>query len=83
MFGISAHKEQINLSLTSFFYISQLSPGSSPGVNELESVFVYNDLRKGGPQSGHEGAETKTIGDVRRVRSVTTECLSARLLIVD
>jgi uncharacterized Zn-finger protein len=38
---------------------TKFSPGSSPSAQDVESVFVYNDLRKGGPQ-GNGGSKPAT-----------------------
>ena len=41
-----------------------MSPGSSPGAGDLGDVFVFNDLRKGGPLS-ERGAGR--LGNISRV----------------
>jgi hypothetical protein len=39
---------------------TKFSPGSSPSAQDVESVFVYNDLRKGGPQGNLWSKRTTT-----------------------
>jgi hypothetical protein len=40
----------------------KLSPGSSPSAKDVESAFVYNDLRKGGPQMNGGSKDSTNSG---------------------
>ena len=42
--------------------LSQFSPGSSPSAKDVESAFVYNDLRKGGPQMNGGSKDSTNAG---------------------
>jgi hypothetical protein len=55
----------------------KLSPGSSPSAKDVESAFVYNDLRKGGPQMNGGSTPTTTQPVTQAAAQTTTTTTQA------